>query len=87
MTWLSGAVTTIAWCWRVERRDGVAIGLTAHDRDLVMDGLVHRVTPGMLPSAIRRGTALDADTMEVTGALASAAVTESDLLAGRWDGA
>ena len=28
-----------ALCWRVERGDGVAIGLTTHDRDLVLDGL------------------------------------------------
>ena len=33
-------------CWRVERRDGVAIGLTAHDRDLVIDGLVYRARAG-----------------------------------------
>lgn len=87
MTWLDEAVTTIAWCWRVERRDGVAVGLTAHDRDLVVGGMVYRATPGMLPSAIRRAVSLEADTMEVTGALAGAAMTEGDLLAGRWDGA
>ncbi len=45
-------LTTIAWCWRIERRDGVTIGLTAHDRDVVVAGLVHRAAPGMTPSAI-----------------------------------
>lgn len=39
MSFLDGTLTTIALCWRVERRDGVAIGLTDHDRDLVIDGL------------------------------------------------
>ncbi len=78
---------TIALCWRIERRDGVTIGLTAHDRDLEVEGLVHRAAPGMVPSAIERSAGLDADTMDVTGALTGAAISEADLLAGRWDGA
>ena len=81
------ALRTIALCWRVERRDGAAIGLTAHDRDLEIDGLLHRAAPGMTPSAIVRGDGLEADTMDVSGALSAAAIGEADLLAGRWDGA
>ncbi|WP_242139888.1 DUF2163 domain-containing protein [Sphingomonas sp. TREG-RG-20F-R18-01] len=87
MSVLDGPLTTIALCWRIERCDGIALGLTDHDRDLLIDGLVHRAAPGMTPSAIRRGDGLDADTMDITGALTSAAITEADLLAGRWDGA
>ena len=87
MDWLQGPLTTLALCWRVERRDGVAIGLTAHDRDLAIDGLVYRAAPGMTPSAITRSAGLDADSMDVSGALSSAAIGERDLLAGRWDGA
>lgn len=87
MSWLDGECTTLALCWRVERRDGVTIGITAHDRDLEIDGLVYRAAPGMTPSAISRSASLDADSMDVTGALTSAAIGETDLLAGRWDGA
>lgn len=87
MDMLAQELVTLAFCWRVERRDGVAIGLTGHDRDLDIDGLVHRAAPGMVPSAIRRGLGLDGDTMAVAGALASDAIGEADLLAGRWDGA
>ena len=87
MTFLDGPLTTVALCWRIERRDGVAIGLTDHDRDLVIGGLVHRAAPGMTPSAIKRSDGLDADTMDITGALTSEAIGERDLLAGRWDGA
>jgi uncharacterized phage protein (TIGR02218 family) len=81
------ALSCVAFCWRIERRDGVTIGLTTHDRDLTIDGLVHRAAPGMTPSAIERTAGLDADTMDVRGALTSAAIGEADLLAGRWDGA
>ena len=87
MEMLGHALTTLAFCWRVERRDGVAVGLTGHDRDLPIDGLLHRAAPGMVPSAIRRGLGLDGDTMDVAGALVSAAIGEADLVAGRWDGA
>lgn len=76
-----------ATCWRLERRDGVTIGLTAHDRDLVVDGLVCRAAPGLAPSAVTLTDGLEAGAMDVTGALTHAAITERDLLAGRWDGA
>ncbi|UIJ45857.1 DUF2163 domain-containing protein [Sphingomonas cannabina] len=87
MSWLDEPVTTLALCWRLERRDGVGIGLTAHDRDLVIDGNIYRASPGMVPSAIKRGDGADPSSMDVSGALTSAAIRERDLLAGRWDGA
>ena len=73
MTWLDHDLTTLALCWRVERRDGVAIGLTSHDRDLVVDGVTYRAAPGMTPSAVQRGDGFDAATMDVAGALTGAA--------------
>lgn len=80
-------LTTITFCWRVERRDGVAIGFTTHDHDLAIDGLVHRAAPGMLPSAIALSDGFEPDTLDVAGALTSDAISEADLKAGRWDGA
>lgn len=87
MSWLEGTLTTVTLCWRIERRDGVTIGLTAHDRDLRIDGLLYRAAPGMTPSAVVRSATLEADSMDVHGVLASDAISEADLLAGRWDGA
>lgn len=81
------AVTTLTWCWRIDRRDGVTIGLTAHDRDLEVDGLTYRAAPRMVPSAIVRDDTLDAPVMAVEGALAHASIGERDLRAGRYDGA
>lgn len=73
--------------WRIERRDGVTLGFTAHDRDLWFGGLLHRAAPGMLPSAIRRNAGLEADSAEVDGALSHDAISAADLAAGRFDGA
>lgn len=84
---LKGALTTIAFCWRLDRRDGVSLGFTSHDRDLEVDGLIFRGAPGMLPSAISRSDGFDVDSMDVQGALSHRAINAADLEAGRWDGA
>jgi len=84
---LQRGLTTACLCWRLERGDGVAIGFTTHDRDLVIDGLVYRAAPGMLPSAVSVSDGFDADSVDIKGALTSDAIKAADLKAGRWDGA
>ena len=83
----SGELTTLAFCWRLVRRDGAALGFTTHDRDLAIGGLAYRSAPGMLPSAISQSDGVDVDGLDVAGALTSDAITAADLDAGRWDGA
>ncbi|WP_423141040.1 DUF2163 domain-containing protein [Parablastomonas sp. CN1-191] len=85
--WFAGALDTAAMYWRVERRDGVTLGMTTHDRDLWFAGVCHYAAPGMLPSAIRRSDRLEEDSAEVTGALTDEAISEDDLALGRFDGA
>lgn len=87
MSIVEPALTTLAFCWRLERRDGICLGFTTHDRDLTVDGAVYRAAPGMLPSAISIGDGFDAAALDVGGALTSDAITAADLVAGRWDGA
>ncbi|MCI4589839.1 DUF2163 domain-containing protein [Sphingobium sp. BYY-5] len=84
---LEQPLCTLAFCWRIERRDGVTIGLTSHDRDLEIGGLIYRAAPGMTPSAVRSGIGLDGEDSDLAGALSSDAISEADLMAGRWDGA
>jgi uncharacterized phage protein (TIGR02218 family) len=80
-------LTTIALCWRLERRDGIALGFTTHDCDLAIGGLVYRAAPGMLPSAISLSDGFEAGSLDVEGALSAGAIAAADLGAGRWDGA
>lgn len=84
---MSGGLSTLAFCWSIERRDGAGLALTSHDRDLVIGGRVYGARPGMLPAAIEKKLGLGETDTEVAGALTSAALSEADLLAGRWDGA
>jgi uncharacterized phage protein (TIGR02218 family) len=83
--WLIGPLTTTAYGWRLERRDGVTLGLTSHDCDIELDGLLHRASPGMIPGSILETAGLDTDGLEVKGALSSDAIRDEDLNAGRWD--
>lgn len=84
---LGKPLCTLAFCWRLERRDGVVIGLTSHDRDLFIQDLRYRAAPGMRPSAVRGGITADGGDTDVEGALVADAINEADLFAGRWDGA
>lgn len=84
---LAQDLAALSFCWRLERRDGVAIGLTSHDRDLVVAGFPYAAAPGLVPSAVRRGIGLDVESMDLQGALTSDAISEADLASGRWDGA
>lgn len=85
--WLREELVTLAWCWRLARRDGVVVGLTSHDRDLVIDGIPYRAAPGMKPSALETSDSLEVETMDLEGAVSSSAISAEDLDAGRWDGA
>lgn len=86
-TMLDGELTTLAFCWRLQRRDGMCLGFTTHDRDLTISRLRYRAAPGILPSAITLSDGFDAGVLDVEGALTSDAITAADLAAGRWDGA
>jgi uncharacterized phage protein (TIGR02218 family) len=77
----------LATFWRVQRRDGVTLGFTGHDRDLWFEGVLHRAAPGMLPSAVRRGADFSPDSVEVQGALTHDGIAAAHLSAGRFDGA
>lgn len=85
--WLAAPLVTAAWCWRLARRDGVEVLLTSHDRDLVLDGNVYRAAPGMRPSQIEQNDRIESHSIDLNGAISSAAIRTEDIAAGRWDGA
>ncbi|MDC7788691.1 DUF2163 domain-containing protein [Rhodoplanes sp. TEM] len=84
---LSSGVTTLCRCWVLKRRDGVVLGFTDHDRDIVLEGTVCRAGSGLDASEATTRFGLQVDGGEVSGALADDALTEADLAAGRYDAA
>jgi uncharacterized phage protein (TIGR02218 family) len=85
--WFASELEAVATWWRIERLDGVTLGFTSHDRNIVFGGVAYRTAPGMVPSAIRLTSALDSDSAEIAGALSHDSIRDDDLIAGRFDGA
>jgi uncharacterized phage protein (TIGR02218 family) len=84
---LDDGTTTLSWCWRISRADGVALGFTDHDRTLAFDGTAFEPESGFAASEIRAGSDLAVDAQDATGVLTSDRITETDILDGRWDNA
>lgn len=84
---LAEEASTLATCWRLQRRDGVLVALTTHDRDLEIGGVRYRADGGLTASAVMESGDLAIDNMEVAGVLSSGGLPASDLAQGRFDGA
>ena len=84
---LATGVTTIARAWALTRADGLTLGFTDHDRDLVFEGVHFRADAGLSARALEQVTGLAVDNSEAVGALRNAGLSEGDIMAGRYDGA
>lgn len=84
---LASGATTLCWCWRLTRRDGVIQGFTDHDRTLDFDGTAFEAAAGFTASEIRDSVGLSVDNLEVSSALSSERLSEADLAAGLYDDA
>jgi uncharacterized phage protein (TIGR02218 family) len=84
---LAAGAAALCRCWAVVRADGVVFGFTDHDRDLAFEGITFHADSGMSARALAQSTGLSVDNTEALGALSDSAVTEEDIVAGRFDGA
>jgi uncharacterized phage protein (TIGR02218 family) len=84
---IGGEVTTLATCWRLDRSDGWVRGFTDHDQDIVFEGVTYVAATGFLPSAVKSGSDLSVDNLDVEGFLDDDALKAADLSAGLFDGA
>lgn len=82
---LSGEVTTLATCWKLERRDGVASGFTDHDMSIVIDGLEYKAQTGFTPSAVQTTAGFSVDNLDIEGILDDSSITEEDIMSGVYD--
>lgn len=84
---LARDATTTCHCWRVTRRDGIVLGFTEHDHDLVFGGTVFMAASGFSASEAEAATGLSTGGDEVTGGFSHRAIRDEDLASGRFDGA
>lgn len=86
-THIAQGVTTLCWCWKITRNDGLVQGFSDHDLDVVFAGLTYKAASGFSASQIQSGLGLAVDNLEASGALSSDDLNEDDLAAGLYDGA
>lgn len=79
--------TTLCHCWRLTRSDGVVLGFTDHDRVVNLLGLDFAPAHGLDGSEVPARLGPQVETSEVLGVLHADAITEDDILLGRYDGA
>ncbi|MGD9783900.1 MAG: DUF2163 domain-containing protein [Hyphomicrobiaceae bacterium] len=84
---LATGTTTLCWCWRLTRKDGVIMGFTDHDRDLTFDGTTFEAAAGFTASEMTTSLGLSVDDLEVSSALSSNRLEEADLATGAYDDA
>ena len=83
---LKTGATHVAHAWAITRGDGVVLGFTDHDRDFEFETIQFRADSGLSALALEQGVGLASDNSEAIGALSDAAIKESDIDAGRFDG-
>jgi uncharacterized phage protein (TIGR02218 family) len=84
---LASGATTLCYCWRLTRRDGVAQGFTDHDEPLAFDGTTFEAASGFRSTEIEARLGFAPSGSEIHGALAAESLREADLAAGRYDDA
>lgn len=78
-------VTTLCTCWLLTRTDGLVMGFTDHDSDLVISSVTYFAETGFTPSAVASNATMAVDNLEVEGMLSSGAILEADIMAGLYD--
>ncbi len=77
-------LSTTALCWRLERPDGLVIGVTQHDREIAFDGVVYRPGAALEHSELTQVIELAPGRASARSALSHDAIAEDDLAAGLW---
>ena len=86
-THLGAETQTRALCCKVTRTDGTIMGFTSHDVDLELEGVTYEADSAVDVAALRTSVGTGVDNSEAFGALISDRITETDILAGLYDGA
>ena len=80
-------VTTIATCWRIERKDGTVLGFTNHDATITYDGVDYDPFSSAGISDLEQMADTEAGNVDIEIAFDSSYITKADVQAGRFDNA
>lgn len=70
--------------WKITRKDGTILRFTDHNETVTPDDNVYTPVGGLASTSVLKGAGLKTQNFEVVGLIDSSAITEEDLLAGRY---
>ena len=82
---LAGEVTTLAVCWKLSLVGGTIMGFTDHTSDLTITSQLYKAATGFSPTSVETKDKFSVDNLDVAGILDAAAITEADIMAGKYD--
>jgi len=82
---LAGEVTSLAICWKLTLVDTSVMGFTDHTSDLTISSQLYKAATGFSPTSIETKDRFSVDNLDVAGVLDAAAITEADIMAGKYD--
>lgn len=83
---LAGSVSTLALCIKITRRDSTVFAFTTHTSDLVVSSVTYVSAGGSFsPHMIKTSGDMSVDNTDVEALIDSSYITDSDLLAGKFD--
>lgn len=85
--YLAGGATTLCNCWRITRKDGLVLGFTNHDENLIFEDTLFRAGTGFEGTEVETRFGLAATGSELHGALSDESISENDLTCGKYDAA
>jgi hypothetical protein len=84
---LESGAASLCHAWILTRADGVVLGFTDHDRDLVVEGVTCKAATGWSAGAAETAAGFSPGMAAAVGGFDDAALSEADLAAGLYDGA
>ena len=84
-TALAGAVLSLSRCYLITRSDGVQLGFTDHDENIVIGLITYQARSGFDATNLSTNTNLSTDNMELNSVLDSALISERELATGKYD--
>ena len=84
---LESGAASLCHAWILTRADGVAMGFTDHDGDLIVEGVTCRAASGWTAGASDSAAGFSPGQAAAIGGFDDAGLTEADLAAGLYDGA
>lgn len=82
---MADVTTTYCTRWLLTLSDATVLGYTDHDQDITVGAQLYTAAIGYVPSAVQTSVELSPDNLDVAGIISDSGISESDLLAGRFD--